>query len=134
MINPFKIGDIKEYQKVVGEEDIARFESGEVHAFYSTFALGRDAEWAGRLFVLEMKEEGEEGIGTFLTINHHSPAFVNDTVTIKARLDLVEKNKVNCSFEANVGDRLIATGTTGQKIVSKEKLTLKVKALRNGGE
>ena len=45
-----------------------------VHPFYSTFALGRDVEWACRQFVLEMKEEDEEGIGTFLNITHKSPA------------------------------------------------------------
>ena len=61
MKNPFKSGDQKTYRHRVTEADIARFESGLVHPFYATFALGRDAEWAGRLFVLEMKEEGEEG-------------------------------------------------------------------------
>ena len=64
MINPFQPGDVKSFVHVVTEADTARFDSGEVHNVYSTFALARDAEWSGRLFVLEMKEEGEEGIGT----------------------------------------------------------------------
>ena len=82
MKTPFKIGDTKTYSKVVGADETARFESGEVHPFYGTFALGRDVEWAGRLFVLEMKEEHEEGIGTFLYVDHHAPAFVGETVSI----------------------------------------------------
>jgi predicted thioesterase len=60
----FKQGDVKRYSKVVSIDELASFESGTVHEVYSTFALARDAEWSGRLFVLEMKEEDEEGIGT----------------------------------------------------------------------
>ena len=74
MHNPFQEGDSKTFTHLVTEPDIARFESGTVHEVYSTFALARDAEWSGRLFVLEMKEEHEEGIGTGITITHHSPA------------------------------------------------------------
>ncbi len=50
----------------VKESDLAQFNGELVHPFYSTFALGRDAEWTCRQFVLNMKEEDEEGIGTFL--------------------------------------------------------------------
>ena len=41
---------------------------GLVHTVLSTFALGRELEWAARLFVLEMKSVDEEGIGTELFI------------------------------------------------------------------
>lgn len=129
MRNPFNIGDKKHYSKVVQADETARFESGEVHPFYGTFALGRDAEWAGRLFVLEMKEEHEEGIGTYLHIDHHSPALVGETVVLEAELIAVEGRKVDCSFKASVGDRLIASGKTGQMILPKEKVEeIKAKA------
>jgi fluoroacetyl-CoA thioesterase len=65
MKNLFKIGDSKTFTKMVTTNDIAQFDEGTVHEVYGTFALGRDAEWSSRLFVLEMKEEDEEGIGTF---------------------------------------------------------------------
>ncbi|MBJ6118411.1 hypothetical protein JAO76_09425 [Pontibacter sp. BT310] len=119
---PFQIGDAKVYQKLVTAADFARFEDGLVHAVCSTFSLAQAAEWAGRLFVLEMKESDEEGIGTFLTINHKSPAFEGEAITIKAVLSEVTGNNVVCSFEARVGDRLVADGETGQKILKKEKL------------
>jgi fluoroacetyl-CoA thioesterase len=119
---PFQIGDAKVYRKLVTAADFARFEDGLVHAVCSTFSLAQAAEWAGRLFVLEMKESDEEGIGTFLTINHKSPAFEGETITIKAVLSEVTGNNVACSFEARVGDRLVADGETGQKILKKEKL------------
>lgn len=122
MINPFKLGDTKAYSKVVKESEIAEFDSGVVHHFYGTFALARDAEWAGRLFVLEMKEEDEEGIGTFVHVEHKAPALVGEKVDFTAYLHEVSGNNVICDFEAWVGNRLVAKGSTGQKIVKKEKL------------
>ncbi len=122
MNNPFQIGDTKVYQKLVTAADFARFDDGLVHAVCSTFSLAQAAEWAGRLFVLEMKEKDEEGIGTFLTINHKSPAFESETVTITATLKAVNGHEVICSYEARVRDRLVADGETGQKILKKEKL------------
>ena len=73
MKTPFAIGDQKKYWHTVSDQDLARFASGTVHEVYSTFAIARDAEWSGRLFVLEMKEESEEGIGTGINIIHHAP-------------------------------------------------------------
>lgn len=122
MKNPFQIGDKKHFRKRVLPEETARFESGEVHPFYGTFALARDAEWSSRLFVLDMKEEDEEGIGTFVEVQHLSPALVGDEVEFTAVLVEQQKNNVICSIEAKVGDRMIAKGRTGQKILKKEKL------------
>ena len=122
MLFPFQLGSTKIFTKLVETADTAVFESGEVHPVYATFALGRDAEWACRLFVLEMKEEDEEGIGTFLKIEHASPALIGSTVVFEATLQSAIGNSVICSFTAKVGERLIAFGETGQKILRKEKL------------
>ncbi len=116
------VGDVIEISKRVDPVDLATFETGTVHPFYGTFALGRDVEWACRQFVLEMKEEDEEGIGTFLNITHRSPALLGQTVVIRATLDKLEGNTVDCSFIVMVDDRLIAEGTQGQKILKKEKI------------
>ncbi|MFN4083387.1 MAG: thioesterase family protein [Bacteroidia bacterium] len=122
MILCFKEGDIKKYQIVVEPKDTAAFESGEVHPVYATFALGRDAEWCCRLFVLDMKEPHEEGIGTFLSINHKSPALVGSVVDFTATVETIKGNEIICSYKAEVKGRLIAEGKQGQKIVNKEKL------------
>lgn len=118
----FKPGDIKVFEKKVAPEDTATFDAGQVHPVYATFALGRDAEWACRLFVLEMKTAEEEGIGTFLHVDHHSPALVGQTVRFTATLKHIIGNHIICTYEAHVNERLIATGETGQKILRKEKL------------
>jgi predicted thioesterase len=118
----FKTGDKKEYTAIVSEKDIAEFETGIVHHFYSTFAVARDAEWACRLFVLEMKEIDEEGIGTFIHVDHHSPALVGAMVLFVSEVKSINKNEIICSFKVTSDRRLIATGETGQKILKKEKL------------
>ena len=122
MIQPFNIGDTRKYIHIVTQADTAKFESGEVHQVYSTFALARDAEWSGRLFVLEMKEEGEEGIGTGINVSHHSPALVGQEVLFTAILTDVNNNEVITEYTAKVGERLIASGRQWQKILPREKL------------
>lgn len=124
------VGEIRILKKVVSNEDLATFETGNVHPFYSTFSLGRDVEWACRQFVLEMKEDDEEGIGTFLNISHKSPALLGDNLEIRAMLSELEGNTVNCSFVVMVSDRLVAEGTQGQKILKKEKVLRLIDQIR----
>ena len=118
----FKAGDIKEYHAVVRPEDVASFHGAEVHPVYATFALARDVEWTTRLFVLDMKDEGEEGIGTYLQIQHEGPAFVGEEVVLRGTFEAFSKGELTCSFEARVGNRIIARGKTGQKILTLEKI------------
>ncbi|MBI3233834.1 MAG: hypothetical protein HYZ42_07295 [Bacteroidetes bacterium] len=118
----YKAGDKISLEFVVKETDVAAFEGNTVHPVYSTFALGRDAEWTCRQFVINMKEDGEEGIGTMLTIQHHSPALLGQTVVIEGCLKSIERNEIICEYMAKVNDRLIASGETGQKILKKERI------------
>lgn len=122
MKNIFKTGDKKVYKKTVEENDTAGFFSGMVHPVYSTFCIARDAEWSGRLFVLELREDDEEGIGTSITVNHHSPAFPGEEVTFISTLKIISNHEIITLYEARVADRLIASGEQGQKIFKKEKL------------
>ena len=118
----FTPGSTRSFTKTVTRDDIASFESGTVHEVYATFAIARDAEWAGRLFVLEMTDDDEEGIGTSVLVDHHSPALVGETVVFEAVVDEMYRNVIGCTFTAYVGHRLIASGRTGQKILKKDKL------------
>lgn len=122
MKEPLKTGTVKYFSHIVTEADEARFSSGTVHKVYSTFALARDAEWSGRLFVLEMKEADEEGIGTGIEIKHLSPAFTGEEVLFTAELVEVRRNEIVTKFRAKVKDRVIAEGIQRQKIISKEKI------------
>ncbi|SMB97585.1 thioesterase-like [Hymenobacter roseosalivarius DSM 11622] len=132
MKNPFQLGDVKIYSFVVTEADFATMEGHMVHEVLSTFALGRSMEWAGRLFVLEMLEAGEEGIGTMLHVEHHTPAFAGETVEFRATFAALENRELTCAVEVWVDERLVATGRTGQRIVRSEKLSARFAALRAG--
>ena len=129
MINKFNIGDVKQYSKVVSEDETATFESGEVHPLYATFALARDAEWACRLFVLEMKEEDEEGIGTFVEVKHLSPAKIGAEVEFTATVIELKGNEIVCEFEAKVAKVLISKGRAGQKILKKDQVQSMIEKL-----
>lgn len=118
------------YSKIVSRDEMAAFESGIVHEVYSTFCLAKDAEWSTRLFVLDMKEADEEGIGTFIEIYHRSPAAVGSKVDFTAVVESINGHEVICSFTAKVGDRLIAEGRTGQKILKKEKVNRMMEQIR----
>lgn len=123
MKNIFKTGDKKVYQKTVEASDQAIFHDTLLHPVYSTFALARDFEWSSRLFFLEMKEDDEEGVGTFLHIDHNGPAFVGEEVVITAVVENIKGRELICSIEARVNERLVATGKTGQKMLKKDRLT-----------
>ncbi|UII26614.1 hypothetical protein LVD15_25510 [Fulvivirga maritima] len=114
-----RLGDVKTYNRVITEEDVASFHGQVVHHVCSTFSLARDIEWASRLFVLDMCEDDEEGIGTQLEIKHLSPALVGDKIEISATLRTFDKNELICDYTVKVGDRKVAEGLTGQKILKK---------------
>jgi fluoroacetyl-CoA thioesterase len=122
MKDVFKSGDVKTYLKIVTEQDVVVFHGELLHRVYATFALARDFEWSSRLFFLEMKDDDEEGVGTFLQIEHHGPARIGEEVTIRAMVESITGNELICIIEARSGDRIIATGKTGQKMLKKEKL------------
>ena len=133
MTNPFQPGDRKTHNYIVRPEDYADFgpaTGGLVHAVLSTFALGREMEWAARLFVLEMKDADEEGIGTALSVEHHAPAFAGETVTLTATFEALHGTNLRCAVKARVGTRLVATGHTGQRIVSRARLAARFAALQ----
>jgi len=118
----FKPGDQKKYERTVEEQDQAIFHGEVLHAVCSTFALARDMEWSSRLFFIEMKEEDEEGVGTHLSIDHFSPAFVGEKLSIVATVSAIDGNELMCDIEVKVGDRVVARGKTGQRMLKKERL------------
>ena len=122
MKDNFKPGDQKFFKRIVLEADQAIFHDKLLHPVCSTFALARDFEWSSRLFFIEMKEDDEEGVGTMLSIEHKSPAFIGEEITFTATVETIIKNELICTIEAKVGGRFIATGKTGQKMLKREKL------------
>jgi predicted thioesterase len=118
----YKPGDKKAFRTVVKESDQAIFHGTILHAVCSTFALARDIEWSSRLFFIDMKEPDEEGVGTMLEIEHRSPAFVGEELVITATVARIVGNELICDIEVRTGERLVAIGKTGQRMLKKERL------------
>ncbi|NNF22173.1 MAG: hypothetical protein HKN67_09535, partial [Saprospiraceae bacterium] len=87
MINKVQPGDKRIHSFKVTQDHYPSFQGKIVHKVCSTFVLAREIEWSTRLFVIDMLEESEEGIGTMLKIDHISPAFKGEKVNIESILD-----------------------------------------------
>lgn len=122
MRDSIKIGDSVSIQHEISPDDTASFKGEIVHEVCSTFVLAREVEWSSRQFMFQLCEDDEEGIGTSLTINHISPAFVGEVLEIIATVKGINENELICSYIASAGSRIIAEGTTGQKILKKVKI------------
>ena len=122
MKSGFRVGEIRQHRYQVTSNDFATFQAGTVHEVCSTFVLAREMEWSSLLFVLDMKEDHEEGIGTALEIEHHSPAFLGETLEFTATIHTLNGHELICDIVVKVGDKLVASGKTGQKILNKEKV------------
>ena len=118
----FKAGDMKDHRFVVTPQDFARFHTGLVHEVCATFALVREAEWTTRQFVLDLMDDDEEGVGTYVEIHHRGPAFVGERILFTGTFESLLGIELSCSFEVRVDGRLIAYGKTGQKILKREKI------------
>ncbi|MCA6075197.1 thioesterase family protein [Fulvivirga sedimenti] len=116
----FSIGDRKFHKYLVKPEDVAAFQNEVVHPVCSTYVLAREMEWAGRLFVLELREDHEEGVGTHVLVEHVAPAFPGEELTLMAEVTVWQGNELICSvFVSGKDGREIARGKTGQKILNR---------------
>jgi predicted thioesterase len=122
MESRLRIGDKRTFVCQVSPNDVAAFDSGVVHPVCSTFSLAKNIEWASRLFVIDIKNEDEEGIGTMLHIEHFSPALVGHKITYDAVVTSFEKNELLCDVSVTINNRVIAKAKTGQKILKKDKI------------
>jgi len=149
MLNPYLPGDQQEIRICVDESRMARFpDEGLVHPLYSTFALAQDAEWVCRRFVVLMKEEHEEGVGSRVSVVHRSPCPLGAEVRLVATLVEVIDNRVLCSWQAFASDnspdkspdkptgksteRLIAEGEQEQHILNRERFGKLIDRLAEG--
>jgi len=112
----------KIYSFVVAQEHMAQFQQGIVHKVCSTFALAQAMEWASRLILLDMIDDDEDGVGNYLEIEHHSPAFSSEKVQVTAEILALKANKLECLVNVQAGDRCIARGKTVQTILKKSKI------------
>ncbi|HEU4740911.1 MAG TPA: thioesterase family protein [Meiothermus sp.] len=128
-MKPIPIGYQAEFETVVGEEMTVDFEHpddpqlGKLHPVYATYWMAKHMELAGRKIILPFLEEGEEGIGSKVSVNHLASALPGMRVRIVAEHVRSEGNRIYAACKAwnELGD-LIGEGETEQVILPKEKL------------
>ncbi len=138
MKNPFRPGDVQHTTIVVTESMLARFADvpggGLIHPVLSTFAVAHEAEWCCRQFVLAMLEPGEQGVGSYVSVEHVAPAPLGARVTFTATLLAVEGNRIRCRYAAHAegaeGPRLIAKGEQEQRILDAARFAQTIARLK----
>jgi predicted thioesterase len=130
----FQPGETRHWKHIVSPDDTAAFADGPVHPVYATFALARDAEFACRQFVLEAREEHEEGIGTYVSVEHLSGALPGARIDFTATVEEMNGNTLVCKWEAYDRERIIAKGKQIQKILSRDRLQSIFESLSRGSD
>lgn len=112
---------------VVTPEMVAEFEElGLVHPVYSTWAMVRHMELASRKIILPYLEPDEEAVGYAVSVTHLAPTPVGMRVTVTARLEQIEGNRIVCAVEARNELTRIGEGTHVQVVLPKAQLKARI--------
>jgi predicted thioesterase len=118
------VGESATLDVVVTEDMTVDFaELGRVHPVYATYTMAKHFEEAGRKLLLRHVEDGEEGLGSALSVEHLAPSWVGDRLTIEARCVEVRGNRLTCECRATDGEgREVGRGTTEQVVLPRAVL------------
>jgi predicted thioesterase len=117
-----KPGVSSELAVTVTEDMCPAFDGVVVHRVYSTWSLAHHMEIAARMVLAPNLEEGEEGIGTHLTVDHLAPTPVGKTVRVVATCTEVDDTRVICDVKAFDGPRLVGRGKQHQRVLPRAVL------------
>lgn len=128
-MKPIPLGYRASFETVVTDEMTVDFEHpddpqlGKLHPVYATYWMAKHMELAGRKIILPFLEEGEEGIGTKVSVDHLASALPGMKVHIVAEHVRTEGNRVHvrCNAWNELGD-LIGQGHTEQVILPRARL------------
>ena len=104
---------------------------GALHPVYATYWMAKHMELVSRKIILPYLEEGEEGIGFRVEVDHLASALPGMRVDIQGVFARQERNRVHvaCSARNELGD-LIGEGATVQVILPLAKLESNFAALQ----
>jgi len=118
------LGAVGVLEVLVTEDMTVDFtELGRVHPVYATYTMAKHFEEAGRKLLLRHLDDGEEGLGSAVSVEHLAPSWVGDRLTIEARCVGVDGNRLTCECRASDGDgREVGRGSTVQVVLPRERL------------
>ncbi len=124
--NKIRLGQSYEFEITVTEDMRAHFGSITVHNLYATAAMLTHMEWGSRQHILPALEEGEEGVGYHMSIDHMAPVPIGKTVRIQSVVTDVQPSRITCHCEAYHGARKIGQGTIVQAILRLTELHARI--------
>jgi len=111
------IGNCESHRFVVTEQMQPNFNGRIIHPVCSTWDLAHQIEIAARKTLEPHLSDGEEGIGTHLSIDHLSPAPVGREIKVIATVTEVDTSTVVCAITVSLGATVIASGTQIQRVL-----------------
>lgn len=122
-----KPGNTAEVTAEVTEDMCPAFDGLVVHRVYSTWSMAHHMELAARKVLAPHLEDHEEGIGSYLSIDHVAPTPVGHAVRVVATAVEVGPTTVVCDVNAYDGDRLVGRGRQVQRVLPRAKLESLIK-------
>ena len=110
----------------VTEEMFAQFEGEVIHPAYSTVSMVYHMEWASRKLLIPHLEEGEEGMGSAVTVKHIAPSGLGTKVEVTATVCEVTDREVITEVFLTNEYGVIGKGEVKQAILPKEKIETKL--------
>ena len=137
-MRPISVGATATLEVVVTDDMTVDFaELGKVHPVYATYNMAKHFEEAGRKLLLRHLDDGEDGLGRSVSVEHLAPSWVGDRLTIEARCTEVRGNRIMCACRAtDVDGREVGTGSTVQVVLPRDVLDRALdpsRKVQNGG-
>lgn len=101
----------------VTDEMAAAFDDEQVHPVYGTAALVRHVEQVSRRLLKPHLQEGEEGVGVRVSVEHRAPVPVGARVELTASVADVNPHHLVTEVTARFSGRVVARGTFEQAVV-----------------
>ncbi|MEE2760607.1 MAG: hotdog domain-containing protein [Pseudomonadota bacterium] len=103
---------------------------GDEGRVYATPAMVEDFEYACRNFLLSHLEDGEDTVGTQVSMEHLAPTVEGDSVTVE--IDIIEVEGRLVTMEARVSDSVeeVGRGIHQRFVVDKAKTLERLQAKR----
>lgn len=95
---------------------------GESLRVYSTPSMVRDVELACRDLLLQYCDQGEDNVGTGISLSHKGSTLLGMTVDVTVGIKAVEGRRVTFATQVRDGDDEISSGEHGRFVVDIEKV------------
>ena len=96
---------------------------------YSTPSILLDIEFACRDLLLPMLDEGQDSVGSHVSLDHVEAAVLGGTATVAANISKLEKRRVTFEVTVSAGQREIARAMHVRTIVAVADLKTRIAQL-----